>query len=60
MIPVLFEIGPFKLHSFGLMMALAFLAATLLAARRFRKLGLDPDRASERLGTWEPAAESRP
>ena len=47
MIPVLFEIGPFKLHSFGLMMALSFLAATLLAARRFRRMGLDPDRASE-------------
>lgn len=47
MFPILFEIGKFKLHSFGLMMALAFLAATLLAARRFRRLGLDPDRASE-------------
>jgi phosphatidylglycerol:prolipoprotein diacylglycerol transferase len=47
MIPILFEIGPFKLHSFGLMMALSFLVTTILAARRFRTLGLDPDRATE-------------
>lgn len=47
MIPVLFQIGPFKLHSFGLMMALSFLVATLLAARAFRRMGKDPDRASE-------------
>lgn len=47
MIPVLFQIGPFTLHSFGLMMALSFLVATLLVARQFRLIGMDPDRASE-------------
>lgn len=47
MIPILFEIGPFKLHSFGLMMAMSFLVTTILAGRRFRKLGMDPERATE-------------
>ncbi len=47
MIPTLFEIGPFKIHSFGLMMALSFLVTTLLAAREFRRRGLNPDHANE-------------
>jgi phosphatidylglycerol:prolipoprotein diacylglycerol transferase len=47
MLPTLFEIGPIKIHSFGLMMALSFLVSTLLGAREFRRRGLDPDHANE-------------
>jgi phosphatidylglycerol:prolipoprotein diacylglycerol transferase len=47
MIPIIFEIGPFKLHSFGLMMALSFLVTTVLAARRFRAMGRNADPVTE-------------
>lgn len=47
MLPELFKIGPFTLHSFGLMMALAFASALFLALPEFRRRGLDPDLASE-------------
>jgi phosphatidylglycerol:prolipoprotein diacylglycerol transferase len=36
--PVLFTIGPFTLHSYGLMMVAAFVLATALAVRAARKL----------------------
>jgi len=47
MLPTLFELGWFKVHSFGLMMALSFLATVILAGREFRRRGLDPDHANE-------------
>jgi phosphatidylglycerol---prolipoprotein diacylglyceryl transferase len=47
MLPTLFEIGPIKIHSFGLMMALSFLVTTIMAGREFRRRGLDPDHANE-------------
>jgi phosphatidylglycerol:prolipoprotein diacylglycerol transferase len=47
MFPTLFQIGPFKVHSFGLMMALSFLVSTILAGRLFKARGLDPDQANE-------------
>lgn len=47
MIPTLFELGRFKLHTFGFMMALAFLVSVLLAARRFPRHGIDSELASE-------------
>lgn len=47
MLPELFRIGPIALHSFGLMMALAFAAAVFLALPEFRRRKLDPDLASE-------------
>lgn len=43
MIPVLFEIGPFKLHSFGLMVLVAFLAGAALVTRELRRRRLEPD-----------------
>lgn len=47
MLPELFKLGPFTLHSFGLMMALSFLVAVLLAAPEFKRRGLDPEQANE-------------
>ena len=41
--PILFEIGDFQVSTFGLMMALGFLLATWLTARRLEEYGLDPD-----------------
>ena len=40
--PILFHFGPFSFYSYGLMLALGFMAAMTLAARRARRLGLDP------------------
>ncbi len=42
--PVLFELGPLHFYSYGLLIALGFLAASFLAARRAGQIGLDPDR----------------
>jgi phosphatidylglycerol:prolipoprotein diacylglycerol transferase len=38
--PILFDFGPFSLHSYGLAMALAFAAAILVAMRRANDRGL--------------------
>jgi phosphatidylglycerol:prolipoprotein diacylglycerol transferase len=43
MLPRLFEIGPFTLYSFGLMVILGFGAAVWLAVRLARERGLDGD-----------------
>jgi phosphatidylglycerol:prolipoprotein diacylglycerol transferase len=45
MIPVLLEIGPITLTSFGLMVLVGFLVPTLLLRTEFRREGLDPDLA---------------
>lgn len=45
MIPVLFEIGPIKIYSFGLMMGIAFIVANLLLVREFRRKGMPPEKA---------------
>lgn len=39
----LFDIGPLSIHSYGLMIAIGFLAALFIAVKRAKKLGLDPD-----------------
>ena len=44
-IPVLFEIGPIKIYSFGLMMGLAFIVANLLLVREFRRKGMPVEKA---------------
>lgn len=41
MLPELFQFGPFHLRSFGVMLALAFLAGTWIALREARRRGLD-------------------
>lgn len=43
MYPVLFEIGPFKLHTFGLMLVVAFLVGGHLVTRELRRKGIKPD-----------------
>lgn len=45
MIPVLFEIGPIKIYSFGLMMGLAFIVANILFVREFQRKGMPPEKA---------------
>jgi phosphatidylglycerol:prolipoprotein diacylglycerol transferase len=43
MLPTIFKIGPFTLHSYGLMLALAFLSAILLLEARAKRSGLSKD-----------------
>ena len=45
MIPVLFEWGPLKIHSFGFMLAVTFLLMAALATREFRRRGYTADAA---------------
>lgn len=42
MIPIIIQLGPIPINSFGLMMALAILAASLLLAKTFQANGIDP------------------
>jgi phosphatidylglycerol:prolipoprotein diacylglycerol transferase len=44
MYPVLFRIGPFALHTYGLFVAMAFLSAIALALRQARREGVDADK----------------
>lgn len=44
MYPVLFRIGPFALHTYGVFIAMAFLSAIALALREARRAGEDPNR----------------
>jgi phosphatidylglycerol:prolipoprotein diacylglycerol transferase len=46
MLPVLFRIGPITVYSYGLMMALGFIAADLICTSEFKRRGLNPDQAS--------------
>jgi phosphatidylglycerol---prolipoprotein diacylglyceryl transferase len=46
MIPVLFKLGPITVYSYGLMMALGFLAADFLLAAECRRRSISPDFAS--------------
>lgn len=43
MYPELISIGPFTVHSFGLMMALAFVAAGIVVHHEFKRKGLNPE-----------------
>jgi phosphatidylglycerol:prolipoprotein diacylglycerol transferase len=47
--PILFEFFGYPISTFGIMMALGFLAATALAARRLGEEGFDPDLATSML-----------
>lgn len=42
MIPVLFELGPLKVHSYGLMLGIAFILGNALMARDFKHRGWNP------------------
>ncbi len=50
MLPVLFEIGGFKVTSFGVMIALSFLAAGWMLARELKRQGQDPEAAWDLAG----------
>ena len=41
--PVILQIGPFTIYSFGLMVALGLLAAAYVTSLEFRRIGLDAD-----------------
>ena len=41
--PILIELGPFKIYSYGFMLALSFLAGILLAGRRAEKRGISKE-----------------
>ncbi len=43
MFPVIFEIGPLKIHSFGLMVMMAFLGGGWMVTRELRRRGIVPD-----------------
>ena len=42
MIPVLFELGPLRVYSYGLMLGIAFLLGSAIMARALKRRGLDP------------------
>ena len=46
MIPVLFQLGPLTVYSYGLMMALGFLAADLVIRLDCKRRGIDPEYSS--------------
>src|SRR5688572_27350070 len=45
MLPILFEIGPITVYSFGLMMGVAFIVANYFFVREMRRRGLPEDTA---------------
>jgi len=45
--PILFQIGSFKLHTFGLLMIVAFFAALWLARKRAPRFGLKPEKITD-------------
>jgi phosphatidylglycerol:prolipoprotein diacylglycerol transferase len=47
MIPVLVDLGPIKIYSFGLMLAIAFLSGSYVLANELRRRHLDPE-----MSTW--------
>ncbi len=46
MIPVLFEIGPLKIYSYGLMLGIAFLIGSYVLSLELKRRKLDPNMAS--------------
>ena len=45
MYPIILEIGPIRIYSFGLMMAIAFITTSLLLRRDFERKKINPDLA---------------
>jgi phosphatidylglycerol:prolipoprotein diacylglycerol transferase len=43
MYPILIKIGEFTLHTYGLLLAVAFLLAVVVALREAKRLGVDPN-----------------
>ena len=49
--PILFELGPITIYSYGVLLAAAYLLGLWLAARRARHAGLDANKVLD-LGIW--------
>jgi phosphatidylglycerol---prolipoprotein diacylglyceryl transferase len=49
--PILLELGPITIYSYGVLLAAAYLLGLWLAARRARQAGLDPNKVLD-LGIW--------
>jgi phosphatidylglycerol:prolipoprotein diacylglycerol transferase len=49
--PILFDVGPFTIYSYGVLLAAAYLLGLQFALVRARRLGLDPQRVMD-LGIW--------
>jgi len=49
--PILFELGPITIYSYGVLLAAAYLLGLWLAARRARQAGLDANKVLD-LGIW--------
>lgn len=54
--PVAFEMGPLQVRWYGIILAAAFLAGTLLAYRRSARAGMDPDHIINLITLIIPAA----
>jgi phosphatidylglycerol:prolipoprotein diacylglycerol transferase len=50
--PILLDLGGFRLHSFGLLVAIGFLAGSWIASRRGKSLGLDPQAIQDIVFPW--------
>ncbi|MDL1894159.1 prolipoprotein diacylglyceryl transferase, partial [Sphingobacteriales bacterium CHB3] len=46
MIPILFEIGPVKVYSYGLMLGIGFLIGSYILSLEFKRKGINPNLAS--------------
>jgi phosphatidylglycerol:prolipoprotein diacylglycerol transferase len=51
MFPIICQIGPLTVYSYGLMLAIAVIVCTYLCRRDAKKIGVDPDIISD-LGFW--------
>lgn len=49
--PILFELGPITIYSYGVLLAAAYLIGLGMAAQRARRAGVDPNRVLD-LGIW--------
>lgn len=49
--PVIVKIGELAIHSYGLMLALSFVAGIIISSRRAKRMGLDPNVVSD-VGFW--------
>ena len=45
--PILFKIGNFPIHSYGVMIIVAFIVALWIARKRAQKVGLDPNKLAD-------------
>ena len=50
--PILLDLGHFAIHSFGVLVAMGFMAGTWLAARRARTVGIDPVAIQDLVFPW--------